>query len=332
MNKILTALALLAAAGMAFAADPSVRIMRPIVAGSWYPAEKDALKALIAKKLQEAVKPAPVGRVVACVLPHAPYEAFGQVAAEVCKLLKPGEYDRVIVLAAPHFSAFRGCSIPSVQAYETPLGGVPLDCPSIRILDRSTLIDVRSVQTYVPPSRAIAAPREMVHEREYTTEAVLPWLQEQLGKFMLVPILVGDFEDYHKKTDDNALEAVAKVIRPLMGERTLLVVSSDLTHFGNKFSYRPFRENIVEGIRMLDNTALDMLARRSYKDFRGFLEETQSTICGKNALLLMMRLLPKGAVGHVMAHEISAEKSGDTRTSISYASLVYTTPSPEAAP
>jgi len=332
MNRTWVSVVLLLAAGLAFAAEPSVRFMHSIAAGAWYPAEKEPLQALMKQKLDAAVKPAPPGRVVACVLPHAPYESFGQVAAEACKHLKHGDYDKVILLAAPHFAAFRGCSIPSVQAYQTPLGPIPLDCPAIRVLDRSTLIDVRSVQKYTTPSRAIAAPREMVHEREYTTEVVLPWLQEQIGEFILIPVLVGDFEDYQKKTDDNGLEAVAKVLRPLITERTLIVVSSDMTHFGNKYSYRPFRENIVEGIRMLDNTALDMLAKRSYGEFRGFLEETQSTICGKNALLLMLRLLPRNTTGHVMAHEISAEKSGDTRTSISYASILYTIPSGEAAP
>lgn len=302
-------------------ARETVRFVKPIAVGVWYPAEKEALKTAVNKYIDESTVSVPPGRVVACVLPHAPYQTSGPLIGAACKALQPGTYDRVILLAASHYSSFRGCSIPAAQGYVTPLGEVLLDCPSIRTLDLSTLIEVRSLQYETN------ALRKQMHEREYTTEVLLPFLQERLGKFILIPILVGDFKEYSKKADENALQAVADAIRPFLDDRTLLVVSTDLTHFGNKFSYRPFRgDDVLKGIRMLDETALDLLVKRDYPLFQQYLEETQNTICGKTALSLMLRLLPTDAKGHVTAHEISAEKTGDTSTSVSYASILYTVP------
>jgi hypothetical protein len=301
-------------------AREAVRAMRPIAAGIWYPADKEQLRADVRKYMNETEAAAPQGRVVACIVPHAPYETSGAIAGAAFKLLQPGQYDRVIVLAPAHYSKFRGCSIPSVQAYRTPLGDVILDGPTIRALDRSTLIEVRAVHYTATIERA------QLHEREYTIEVVLPFLQERLGEFLLVPLAVGDFLDYQNRTDENAISAVAETIGEYVDDRTLLVVSSDFTHFGNNFSYRPFRENILEGIEALDRQAFSLILKRDYRGFLAYLEETGNTICGKNAIAILLKLLPKRAEGRLLQYEISARKTGDTRTSISFASIVFCEP------
>jgi AmmeMemoRadiSam system protein B len=167
-----------------------------------------------------------------------------------------------------------------------------------------------------------------LHERESTIEVVLPFLQARLGEFRLVPILAGDFVDYHKRFDENAVASVAERIREVVDDRTLIVVSSDFTHFGNNFSYRPFRENILENIEALDKEAFRLILKRDSPGFHMYLEETKNTICGKAAIEILLKLLPPTAQGRLLKYDVSARKTGDTRASISYASIVFTDSAP----
>ncbi|HNR36067.1 MAG TPA: AmmeMemoRadiSam system protein B [Candidatus Hydrogenedentes bacterium] len=297
------------------------RFALPVAAGVWYPADKAALESALKECMKDARPPAGE-RMAACIVPHAPYQTSGAIAGAALGMLQPGQYDRVIVLGASHRSSFRGCSIPSVEFYQTPLGSIPLDGQSIRQLDLSPLIEVRSVNYQADSSRV------QVHEIEYSIEATLPFLQERLGTFRLIPILVGDFLDYQKKTDVDAIEAVAKSLHPLMDDRTLLVVSSDFTHYGNNFSYRPFKENIIESIEALDKEAFRLILTRDFRGFVRYLDDTRNPICAKNAIAILLRIVPKSATGRLLAHDISARKTGDTRTSISFASLAFFVPDP----
>lgn len=299
------------------------RFVRPIAAGLWYPGQPQELRDTVDGLLKAAQTPQPSGRCVACIVPHAPYATSGQIAAEALSILRAEDYDRVIVLAGSQRTTFRGCSIPSAYAYRTPLGDVLIDGPAVRRLDRSTLIEVRTL------SYGLKAERQQLHERESNIEIVLPFLQVQLDAFQIVPVLVGEFKDHGKRFDDDAMEAVAQQLRPLLDDRTLIVVSTNFTHFGNRFSYRPFQRNIVEGIEALDRAAFDCILRRDYDGYVRYLEETRNRIDGKNAIALMLKLLPEGASGRLLAHEISARETGDTRSSVSYAALAFAVPAGE---
>ena len=297
------------------------KALHPIVAGVWYPADKDELKASIDKLTNEADVAQPPGHIVACIAPHAPYATFGAVDASAFKFLSDSDYDRVVVLGASHAGAFRGCSIPSVEAVLTPLGATLLDGPTIRQLDLSTLIDVRSIR-YSENSE-----RVQLHEKEYSIEVILPFLQVRLGAFKLIPMLAGEFNDYQGRMDADALASVADTLRKVVDDRTLVVVSSDLTHYGNNFSYRPFSENIIENIEALDKRAIAHILKRDFKGFLKYLDETGNNICGKEAIAILLALLPKDAVGTLLKYEVAARTSGNTESSISYASIVFTRPS-----
>lgn len=313
-------LSLLLAATLLMGVQGAVRVKQPIAQGVWYPEDPEALKQKVDRLIDESDVQVPEGGCFALVMPHAPYESFGSIAAAAAKMIPKNGFDRVVVLAASHFSSFRGCSIPSVQIYRTPLGDVVVDDPVCRLLDRSMLIDVRSVQYRQ------SLERRQVHEREYTTEVVLPFLQERLKAFTLVPLLVGDFVDSQGRMDDNAVKGVAKEIREVLTDRTLLVVSTDFTHFGDKFNYRPFRENILQGIEAFDRGAFDCIIKKDYEGFKKYLEKTDNKICGKTALALLLNILPKNAEGTLLKYEISAKRTGDTKSSISYASLAFFVP------
>lgn len=295
-------------------AQSSVRRMRPVAMGTWYPAGKEELSASVKKLIRETDVPTPTGRCVALIVPHAPYESFGNVAAAGFTLIQPGQYDRVIILAPSHFSEFRGCSIPSIQAYQTPLGDVYLDGLAIREICLSSLFETRSVRYRANRDRVD------LHEREYAIEVVLPFLQEQLGSFLLIPILVSNH------ADENAITGMANTLRKFLDERTLLVVSTNFTHYGNRFSYRPFKDNVLEYIGMLDRQAFSLIINRDYRGFQAYLEDTKNTICGQTALSVLLKLLPRQVKGTLLSYEVSARKSGNLNTSISYAAIAFTDP------
>ena len=310
-------LALVAMAVLLLGVQGQMRILRPVAAGTWYPADPAELRSTVETYIDKAEATAPQGRCVALIVPHAGYHFSGDIAAHAFKLLDPAHYDRVIVLGPSHFAAFRGCSIPSVQACRTPLGDVLLDGPTIRKLDMCPLIDVRSVHYRENIERT------QVHEREYCIEVLLPFLQVRLGAFHLVPMLVSDLKDYRGDIDVNAIDAVADTLSRVIDERTLIVISSDFTHYGNKFSYRPFTENVLEGIETLDRYAIDLILRKDFDGFRAFLRETRSTICGRMAICILLKLLPATAEGALLSYDLSARRTGDLRSSVSYAAIAF---------
>lgn len=327
--RMLAALTVLAASMLYTPVAPAqkgiARVVRPIAADAWYPADAAKLTTMLDDLYKEAEAAAAVspasGRLVACILPHAPYQTSGSIAVSALSLLEPGQYERVVILAPAHHSEFRGCSIPSAQAYVTPLGVVPIDCQLVRELDRvSPLIEVRSLHY------GKSLERQQLHERETGIEVMLPYLQARLGSFLVVPIIVGQLEDYHDGIDVYGIDAIAGTLKRCIDDKTLVVVSSDFTHFGNTFSYRPFKDNIVESIEALDHGAFDLITARNSEGYYEYLQQTKNTICGKEAIAVLLKLLPENARGAVTAYDISARRTGDTKTSISYAAIAFTVP------
>jgi AmmeMemoRadiSam system protein B len=186
-------------------------IREAAVAGRFYPAEAEALRSVIRGYLEAAAsRQASPGNSLAkgIIAPHAGYVYSGPVAASAYAVL-PGLRDRVnrVVLLGPaHFVKLRGLAAPSVDEFETPLGRVTVDKEAVRLALTLTQVVID----------------DNAHAREHSLEVHLPFLQEVLGDFKLVPLAAGDV---------TAAE-VAEVIELLWGgPETLFVVSSDLSHF-----------------------------------------------------------------------------------------------------
>jgi len=327
MTRIRFGLTLALAASLVLGVQVTIRVRPPAAAGTWYPADRDTLSATVQRHIEAADVTVPPGRLVACIVPHGPYGFSGDVAAHAFKPIETGQYDRVIVLAPSHFAAFRGCSIAAVQAYRTPLGEIPLDGPVIRKLTYSTLFSSRALKYSETDERTL------LHEREHAIEVVLPFLQTQLGIFRLVPIVVGDLRNYSGTVDRYAVNAIVRMLRDVIDDRTLLVVSSDLTHHGNAFSYRPFPNNVLEGVEELDRQALQFLLNRDEAGFQRYLDETKNPICGKLVLSILLKLLPESVEGHLLAYDISARRTKDLSRAVGYAAVVFVDPTqPPATP
>lgn len=294
----------LAVAGVAVAATnrPSA------LAGTWYPADPATLTETVDGLLDAAKGAPPDGIIRALIAPHAGYRYSGATAAAAFALVRGGQYERVILLAPSHRSGFHGLSIASVDAYETPLGEVPLDLDAIDRLRRSPMV------------QSVA----QAHASEHAIEIELPFLQRALQPgWRLVPILVGDVgpEDY---------PAAADLLRPLADGRTLVVVSSDFTHYGPRFGYVPFPpdDRLAEEIKGLDDAAIEHIVARDGPGLLEYRARTGITICGYRPLVLMLELLPPRALVHRIAYATSAQLTGERTHSVSYAALAVTAPRP----
>lgn len=184
---------------------PTVR--RPAVAGAFYPGEPEALGAEVQRFLAEAkVGAGPVPKAI--IAPHAGYVYSGAVAATAYARLRSARdrIRRVVLLGPCHRVAVRGLAVSGADLFATPLGGIPIDTEA-----RERILTLPQVKVF-----------DATHAAEHSLEVQLPFLQALLPRFQLVPLVVGDATD----------EQVAEVIEALWGgPETLIVVSSDLTHY-----------------------------------------------------------------------------------------------------
>lgn len=302
----------------ASAQDSLIRVMPPLGAGPFYPADPEKLFEVVKGYLEEASTPAREERLVATIVPHGGYGLSGDIAAHAFKHLRQGEYERVMVLGAPHFSTFEGCSIPALYGYQTPLGVVQVNLHAVEQLTRSPLISARSVR------KKSANWRSDLHEVEFSIEMVLPFLQMTLHDFEVIPIMVGDLRDAARNYNENIVEAVAEGISRELDEDTLLVVSTDFTHFGNDYSYRPFNTHILDRIFTIDHDIIDRVMALDTNGIQEIVERTEVPICGLSALQVLTKLLPRNVRSELLAYSTSGEQTGqEDRSSVSYAAINF---------
>ena len=290
------------------ATAPAGTVRPPALAGSWYPGSPALLLATARNLMRQAsAAPMPYGRPVALAVPHAGWVYSGTVAAAAFRILTPGSFTRVVVMAPSHRAAFTGYALEDAAAYRTPLGEIPLAHAALRDLEAPGLSRV------VPGATG----------PEHAVEIELPFLQAALGSFTLVPILAG-------RVDAAAERAFAEKLARLDDGKTLFVFSSDFTHYGPRFDYMPFgpTSGARARLRELDDSAIGLLRRLDAEGWRSFVREKQSTICGEAGLVTMLELLRRiapGAKATLLAHWASGEMPGvRDDSSVDYASLAYT--------
>ena len=268
----------------------AIASVRPAaLAGQFYPSNERVLRMQITEMLAAALPPEHLTAPKAIIVPHAGYIYSGAVAANAYRSLSAvrEQIRRVVVLGPAHRAPVRGFVLPAAQAFSTPLGEVPL-----------SRLDWLMLQT-----RNDVYVDDQPHALEHCIEVQLPFLQTLLGSFSLVPILVGEASD----------EAVAELLEALWGgPETLIVISSDLSH------YLPYRQ-----AQWIDRSTVDQVL-----ELRPGISHQQA--CGAtpvNGLLLAARrrlLKPQ-----LLDLRNSGDTAGDRSRVVGYASLVFS--EPEAA-
>lgn len=310
VGMLLAAVVLLAAAAPCGAAEPSVRA--PAVAGAFYTSDSAALREQVDAFLAEGAKKVKAeGNVVALIAPHAGFAYSGRCAGVAYAAVKGKPFKRVVVLAFSHRGGIPvNGSVLAVDAYRTPLGDIPVDRAACE-----KLLQSERFGSFPAADRF-----------EHSLEVQLPFLQRALGDFRLVPILLGRLAE-----DDYA--AAAAEIRKIVDAETLLVASTDFTHYGANFDFTPFTTNVRENIEKLDKGAIDLILRRDGPGFSSYIRRTGATICGRDPVRTLIHLLPRNATGQLVSYYTSGDSTGDYRHCVSYAGIVFTASGdPAAAP
>ncbi|UCG88715.1 MAG: AmmeMemoRadiSam system protein B [Gemmatimonadota bacterium] len=276
-------------------------VRRSTGAGTWFPADAAVLSEAVDGYLS-ASAPTISGPPIALIVPHAGYVYSGAVAGKTYASLKGHSYERVIVLGVSHQQLVRGASTLEVDAYETPLGRIPVDTAARDALLRDALV----------------SEQQGAHRNEHTIENQLPMLQRALGEFRMVGLLVGELTERERAR-------LAAAIRELMDEETLLVVSTDFCHYGPRFGYMPFDEQVSQNLRALNDLAAQEILEVDVPGWDRFLEDTRATICGRNAVGLLLAILePHDDIeGRRVAYDTSGRMTGDWSNSVTYAGIVF---------
>jgi MEMO1 family protein len=201
----------------------------PAVAGLFYPDERNELAAEVGAYLTSAlVSHASLPKAI--IVPHAGYIYSGPIAASAYALLNGarGRIKRVVMLGPAHRVAVRGLALPGAETFLTPLGSVPLDLDAMASLRKLP---------QVVESRA-------AHAQEHSLEVQLPFLQSLLDDFSLLPLVVGDADS----------DQVAEVLDLLWGgDETLIVISSDLSHYLSYDAARRIDQETAQAIIALED-------------------------------------------------------------------------------
>ena len=254
------------------------RVRKPVVAGMFYPSDPQALQRDVKGYLGNVEKTAVDGRVVALISPHAGYTYSGQVAAYAYKLLEGIDFDDVIVIAPSHRVDFVGASIYDGEGYETPLGIVSINRElSRKIAEQSKIIE------YIPQA----------HAQEHSLEVQIPFLQSVLGRFGLVPMVMGPSWNV-----DVCRQLSQALIQSITGKKVLIVASSDLTHSNN---YRHVVAQDTLLARHIEQFDIDGLA----DDLR----KGRCQACGGGPILVTM--MAAQALGANRAGVLRLTNSGD---------------------
>lgn len=220
-------------------------IRPPAVAGMFYPDGEHELRRQVQQFLAEVTVSTP--RPKAMIQPHAGYIYSGPVAATAYYQLRQfaDAITRVILLGPDHRVGFRGIAAPSADYFETPLGIIPVDQDAISSLEGVDFFDA-------------------AHQQEHSLEVQLPFLQQVLGDFSLVPLVIGSVGPGE----------VAAVLRQLWGgDETLIVVSSDLSHYHDYETARTIDAATTQAIEHFDSS-IGPDDACGYQGVRGLLQVT----------------------------------------------------------
>ena len=277
------------------------RVFPSPFAGTWYDGNPKKLAAAIDGYMSNTPNTV-LAPVCALIIPHAGLQWSGQTAAYGIKQIDPTKIRRVIVLGPSHHVFMENsASVPDATHYATPLGETPLDVELIRELLQSPYFHVT----------------QAANESEHSVQILLPLLQRRLGNFHFVPIVLG-------RLDGTSTQAIVDILRRHLTPDTLLIASSDFTHYGRNFGYLPFATDIPENLRKLDMGAFKLIEEQDPQGFAAYVEKTGATICGQGAIEMLLALLPAKSRINLLHYATSGAKIHDFSSSVSYLSAAAT--------
>jgi AmmeMemoRadiSam system protein B len=269
-------------------------LRKAAVAGSWYPADADALAREVDRYLDEA-DCTPSGQPLAIIAPHAGLMYSGPVAAYSYKLLAGRDIDVAVIVGPSHYVGFDGVAIYDRGAFDTPFGPVP-------------------ISAHCADAIALGSPmirqHPMAHVREHSLEMQLPFLKRVLPNAEIVPLVMG----HQRRETAYALgEAIAAAVK---GRRAVLIASTDLSHYQR-----------AETAAKLDNKVMQQVLRFDPDGLMMALEAFPDHACGGGPTVsVMLAAIALGARdARVLKYGDSGDVSGDKDAVVGYLAAAFGT-------
>lgn len=259
----------------------NILVRKPQFAGLFYPEEAQVLRQMIEEFLNRAVFKKPKKNPKALIAPHAGYLYSGPVAAYAYKTIKGLNFEKIILLGPSHHFAFNGLLAADFKIWQTPLGEL-----------ESLTIDS------LPIFKKEISSSSEIHLTEHCLEVQLPFLQVVINKPKILPLL----------TSQNEIKKSVKILDKIIDPNTLLIVSSDLSH------YYPYQT-----AQQLDKVTIDAILDQDLSRFKEYGEA-----CGKKAIEILLALSKvKKWEPNLLCYLNSGDTSGDKNQVVGYTSIVF---------
>lgn len=263
----------------------SGRVRRPAVAGTFYPSGAPALRSALKDCWRRSAPSRPESRPKALIAPHAGYAYSGPIAATAYQALEPwsDEIRRVVLLGPSHHVALRGLATSSAEYFLTPLGPVQIDLGAMLALQELPFV----------------RQRDDAHAAEHSLEVHVPFLQVSLEEFRLVPLVVGEA---------NPSQVAEALDRVWGGDETLIVVSTDLSHYQTYEVAQQLDAETGLAIERFDVEAIDGQRACGFRALNGLLAAAEA----------------RGLVVTPLDLRNSGDTAGDRRRVVGYGAYALT--------
>ena len=260
-------------------------IREPAVAGTFYPADPAELSRMVREFLAAGEPTSIIPKAI--IAPHAGYIYSGPIAGSAYRPLLSlrDVIQRVILLGPSHHVAFQGLAASSADLFETPLGRVPVDREALQLI------------ADLPQLHIV----DQAHQLEHSLEVQIPFLQETLGEFSLLPLVVGNADP----------PSVAEVLERVWGgAETLIVISSDLSHYQRYEDAQALDSKTSLAIEALNGAAIH------YED-----------ACGRLPISGLLHLARKKSLhGKTIDLRNSGDTAGDRGRVVGYGAYLFSEP------
>lgn len=282
----------------------NIDIRPSALAGTWYSGNAEALTGEVDAYIRQAETPALEGelddlksKVVGLIAPHAGHRFSGPVAGYAYHTVQGHSYDSVVVVSPYHHGHYQPILTTGHEAYETPLGTIPVDRDNL-----AGLADNMAAAMHQTPF-------QLLHDQEHSVEIELPFLQRALaGEFSLLPLMLSG-------TDPATALALGQALgKTLAGQKVLLVASTDLSHFFPEKTANMLDKNMLEAIESFDPGKVIEVERKG-----------EGQACGIMAVLTVMAAAKSLGAQRVkiLQYATSGKTSGDYNRVVGYGAGVF---------
>lgn len=248
--------------------------------GEWYPTDNTLNQMMQASFYYAPVEAGKQDNLKGIISPHSCYSVCLKTAAKGYARVNPDSYDKIVILGTCHHQALAGCLVSDATECVTPFGNIAVDVEGCKKLCEET-------------PEMFALMKKEVDDAEHSLEMQYPlikWVFKD-RPIQVIPILVGSLNEEREGI-------IVEALKPLITEeRTLFIISSDFTHWGEIFKFTGFanlRKPLNQQMQLFDEKAMNIISGFNYDHFRFHIEEISGSICGCYAICLMLHIMKRG--------------------------------------